>query len=259
MSTFLQGVALRGAGLYAAATPRQVPGGQSPAGLIEVIEEPVTRIGAQGPSGEDAPLATLPDTPETTAGKHRSGEAHEAATVSARPTPPLLRGGEALDLPHKHGLKLEPHPAPKAPGMPMKRSSGKATAPQTRHAVKDEFEQHKESQTVTEPSLPRSEVQPARPVGLTELKTERLSAPAVLLRPAATHTLILMGMPAGGQHMAALSDLEPRPVEVRIGSIEVRGSATGQPKTQTPPKTAPRAESGFGAYLRMRTYRSQPR
>lgn len=258
MSGFLQGIALRGAGLYPAAAPplRRSPAAQFPGSVTEIsaesdaefagsdAEKTAVRTGKSplplpGIDGRDEPRrAAEPPRPEVL-------EIRAAPTSAPRETEPVAHVQPPPPRPDPKPAALKPQPVSTSQVIESIRPRHiESTAPARAEAV--HVAAQREDTPTAEKPIPRAEVKAVEP-----------RAARVILQPADAKPMILMASSPAQQPAVAAPDLEPRPVEVRIGSIEVR--ATAPQKPQPPARAAAPVESGFGAYLRMRTYRSHSR
>lgn len=255
MSGFLQGIALRGAGLYPAAAVRQMPDGQASDGLVEVSTEtvvvPDVRDATEAPEPRQTP-AISPTVIEKTLERETPPRLE---IVETREAPAIAKGSEAAPA-----ARIITPP----PGVEQSRSPDPCrdnARPEVRYPKPTRAEAKEPATTDMHQPVPlpqQRDAMPAAeaPVAKAEMKRDEPRIASVVLQPADARPMVLMASPAQPAALAA-ADPEPRPVEVRIGSIEVRAAAPQKPQPQAR-ATAP-VESGFGAYVRMRTYRSHSR
>jgi hypothetical protein len=235
MSSFLAGIALRGAGLYPVARTRTPQPGTAEAVLTELSAErtvpsPIAAVAseareqrAESPSfrqmtaaidvrTEVAPSATEPLSPSTT-------PIQSAPVLTPVPAP-----GERIERQLHIELPSHAEPVERERPVHLRRDSGVA-------AIDDRVSAEATHQPHRDQLLTRD----------------------VPLRPTMTEATPLP-LPYSGKSIAA-PDPEPRPVEVRIGSIEVRAAAPPAKPASAPVAKPASTAADFESFARVRTYR----
>lgn len=259
MNGFLQGIALRGAGLYPAAAVRQSPVTQPHDGLTEIATEIDVTSDGRATRETTSPDGRLTVATTSVDGRHEPRHAVEPPRleiVEMREASEPIKRGEIepvarVEQPRSHAEHEPSTPKPRQEITTRAVESAQmrhveATGPARTEILHVAVAQQRDVTPVVE-----------RPVTRLDEKQDEPGVARVVLRPADAKPMILMASSPAQQSAVTAPAPEPRPVEVRIGSIEVR--ATAPQKPQPPARAAAPAETGFGAYVRMRTYRSHSR
>jgi hypothetical protein len=249
VSGFLAGIALRGAGLYPAARARQPRSGLADSGIHEITSEM-----AAVPEAESPEIAAV--RPSIPAGGSVTRVESYRRETSLKEIVHQGTGGEVTLDREPAKLPLDEIPREE----PLEKSARVAAAERIVHDLRtadvDPLDRALPEQVTILRDFPHKSADSAglsagsasddRPVVLRNLP----------LRPAIKQPAMLMPLSpkveAGTQ-----PDPEPRPVEIRIGRVEVRAAASPTKAQPAAPRPAAAGETGFRSYIRMRTYRNR--